>query len=296
MILPADFRPLWWEPEAAGAPALWFVFHGNRLLVSIERDATRLPTHAVSDAIDVDRSSARFVGMLGDVPVWTLRACSVWAAPGRAYESLRALFGRLPDELLAVGGRALQLLEFDRTHRFCGACAAPTALHEGGRARRCAACGEVYYPKVAPAMMVLIKRDTGSTRQLLLARSARFPAGMYSALAGFVEPAESVEQCVHREVIEEVGVRIDNLRYFSSQGWPFPNSLMIAYVADYESGDIVPQSGEIEDARWFALDRLPDLPHRLSIARRLIDSVVAEALPGVERWPRRRGTGPAPGG
>jgi NAD+ diphosphatase len=192
---------------------------------------------------------------------------------------MRGLFNRLPDDLLAIGGRAVQMLEFDRTHHFCGACATAMESFEGGRSRKCPACGETYYPKVSPAMMVLIKRDLPQGRQLLLARSARFPRGMYSALAGFVEPSESIEECIHREAFEEVGLKIGNLRYFSSQGWPFPNSLMIAYVADYDSGDIVPQEGEIEDARWFDLDALPSLPHRLSIARRLVNSVIAEVAP-----------------
>ena len=102
---------------------------------------------------------------------------------------------------------------------------------------------------------------------------------MYSALAGFVEPSESIEECIHRESFEEVGLKVSNLRYFASQGWPFPNSLMIAYVADYVSGDIVPQEGEIDDAQWFKLDALPSLPHRLSIARRLVNHVIAEVAP-----------------
>jgi NAD+ diphosphatase len=193
------------------------------------------------------------------------------------FEPLRGLFNRLPDEVLAIAGRAIQILEFDRSHRFCGACANPTLLHEGGRSRRCPACGETSYPRVAPAMMVLIKRDAMFGRQLLLARSPRFPAGMYSALAGFVEPSESIESCIHREAFEEVGLRVRNIQYFGSQSWPFPHSLMIAYVADYDGGEIQCQEGEIEDARWFTLDALPQLPHRLSIARRLIDGVIAQA-------------------
>ena len=120
--------------------------------------------------------------------------------------------------------------------------------------------------------MALVRRGS----QILLARSPHFPPGMYSALAGFVEPGESLEQCLAREVAEEVGVRISNSRYFASQSWPFPHSLMIAFVCEYESGELKPQAGEIEEANWFDLLHLPKLPSRISIARRLIDAVCQE--------------------
>jgi NAD+ diphosphatase len=120
--------------------------------------------------------------------------------------------------------------------------------------------------------MALVHRGN----QILLARSPHFPAGMYSALAGFVEPGESLEQCLAREVAEEVGVRIGNARYFASQSWPFPHSLMIAFICEWASGEIRPQAGEIEEANWFEVLQLPKLPSRISIARRLIDAVVEE--------------------
>ncbi|MBL8378332.1 MAG: NAD(+) diphosphatase [Burkholderiales bacterium] len=279
MILPSRFNPLWTAPEHASSDALWFVFQRGNLLVYNAHDPPMLPLPADATAVVADMGAARFVGMLGDTPCWAARARDGHAPPDHAFENLRMLFNRLPDDLLAIAGRGVQMLEFDRTHRHCGACATPTEIHEGGRSRRCPACGETYYPKVSPAMMVAIKRDGPQGRELLLARSARFARGMYSALAGFVEPSESIEECIRREAFEEVGVKVGNLRYFASQGWPFPNSLMIAYVADYESGEIVPEEGEIEDAQWFSLDALPQLPHRLSIARRLISSVIAEVAP-----------------
>ncbi len=264
-----------------GDDGLWFVFHRNNLLVYTAHSEPMLPLPAdvLSGSLGIERERARFVGMLGQTPVWAAHAASGRAPEGHAFENMRMLFNRLPDDLLAIGGRAVQMLEFDRTHHFCGACGTPTEIHEGGRSRKCTNCGETYYPKVSPAMMVVIKRDTATGRELLLARSARFPRGMYSALAGFVEPSESIEECIHRESFEEVGLKVSNLRYFASQGWPFPNSLMIAYVADYVSGDIVPQEGEIDDAQWFKLDALPSLPHRLSIARRLVNHVIAEVAP-----------------
>ena len=280
MILPAHFEPLWSAPAHATDEGLWFVFHRSNLLVYTAHEQPMLPMPADvlgGVGLSIDQTGKRFVGMLGNTPCWTIRVREDRAPDGHKFENMRALFNRLPDDFLAIGGRAVQMLEFDRAHAYCGACATPTAIFEGGRSRKCPSCGETYYPKVSPAMMVLIKRDLPSGRELLLARSGRFAKGMFSALAGFVEPSESIEECIHREAFEEVGVKVNNLRYFSSQGWPFPNSLMIAYVADYVSGEIVPQEGEIEEAAWFTLDALPQLPHRLSIARRLIDSVIADA-------------------
>jgi NAD+ diphosphatase len=148
----------------------------------------------------------------------------------------------------------------------------------GERARQCPSCGQTHYPRIAPAVMALVRKGD----ELLLARSPHFPAGMHSALAGFVEAGESLEQCVHREVKEEVGLEVTNLRYFSSQPWPFPHSLMIAFNCDYAGGEITPEPGEIEAAAWFWIDDLPVLPNRISIARRLIDATIAQIRSG---WP-----------
>ena len=146
----------------------------------------------------------------------------------------------------------------------------------GERCMRCAVCGHAAYPRISPAMMVLVTRG----RELLLARANRFPNAMYSALAGFVEAGESIEDCIHREVLEEVGVQVSNLRYFSSQSWPFPNSLMIAFTAEYVSGEARPCDAEIADVKWFALDALPQLPGPVSISRQLINATIARLSQG----------------
>jgi NAD+ diphosphatase len=190
------------------------------------------------------------------------------------WQGLRALYGKLDDSLFALAGRALQFVDWDRTHQFCGRCGTPTRAREHERARECPACALIAYPRIAPAIMCLVRRG----QEILLARSPHFLPGMYSALAGFVEPGESLEQCLSREVLEETGLSVANPRYFASQPWPFPHSLMIAFVADYAGGEITPAPDEIEDAQWFALDALPKLPNRISIARRLIDGVVGEML------------------
>jgi NAD+ diphosphatase len=184
---------------------------------------------------------------------------------------LRHWFGVLADAHLAIAMRGVQLLEWERTHRFCGACGTPTELVPGERAYRCGACSLSVYPRICPAMMVLVTRG----RELLLARGVTFPPGRYSALAGFLEAGESIEDAIHREVREEVAVEVEGLRYFGSQSWPFPNSLMIAFTAQWKSGEIAADPSEIADAQWFDVDALPDMPaQKISISRALIDDTV----------------------
>ena len=132
-------------------------------------------------------------------------------------------------------------------------------------------CQHTTYPRISPAMMALVWRPG----ELLLARAPHYAAGMYSALAGFVEAGESIEDCLVREVAEEVAVSVKNLRYYGSQSWPFPHSLMVAYTAQWDGGEIVPQASEIEDAQWFSINALPGVPPRFSIAGHLIRDTVA---------------------
>ncbi len=274
MLLPESFTPLWSAPVGDPRAGLWFIFHDGRLLVLSTEHGPDVPAVAPGGSPPMPVEGARCIGLLGEAVCWAAATPSAELSAGAALEPLRKLFDRLPDETVAIAGRAAQVLEFDRTHRHCGACATLTELADGGRARRCPACGAIFYPRLAPAMMVLITRETSTGRELLLARGARFAAPIYSALAGFVEPSETLEDCIHREVREEVGVRIRNLRYFGSQCWPFPHSLMVAFLAEYGGGEITWDPSEIQDAQWFPMDRLPLLPHRLSVARRLIEHAV----------------------
>jgi NAD+ diphosphatase len=184
---------------------------------------------------------------------------------------LRSWFGVLDDATMAIAMRAVQIVEWDRTHSFCGACGTHTEQLAGERAKRCPACGHTAYPRIAPAMMVQVTRG----RELLLGRGLNFPPGRYSALAGFLEAGETIEDAIHREVLEEVGVEVKDLRYFGSQSWPFPNSLMIAFQAEYAGGELRPDPAELADAQWFAPEALPQLPTRLSIARALIEDTLA---------------------
>jgi NAD+ diphosphatase len=280
---PAAFEPLCFCPR--DGEGHWFVFCGDRLLVELgppERPSddprfrarpayARLPLRKNHNTWGCEAARTLYLGRLGGVDCWASELPAQAPAPaGLAWEGLRPLFSVLDDDHFALAGRALQLLQWDRDHQFCGRCGAPTEARREERVRVCPACKLSAYPRVAPAVMALVQRGN----QILLARSPHFPPGMYSALAGFVEPGESLEQCLAREVEEEVGVRVSGARYFASQSWPFPHSLMIAFVCDYESGELKPQEGEIEDAKWFEVLQLPKLPSKISIARGLIDAVV----------------------
>jgi NAD+ diphosphatase len=270
MNTPAGFEPAFVSAAGNEADAVCFVWGGDKILARTG-DPPTLPR--LADVLQMGIGGAQhYLGRLGGVGCIAIRVAP--DAPPRGgweWRGLRTLFLQLPDDWLALAGRAFQIVEWDRSHQFCGRCGTATRDKSGERAKECPACGHVVYPRVSPAMMVLVTRG----QELLLARAKRFPQAMYSALAGFVEAGESIEDCVHREVREEVGVEVDALRYVASQSWPFPHSLMIAYTAEYVGGEVRPCDDEIADARWFAIDALPQLPSPVSISRMLIDTTVA---------------------
>ncbi len=277
MHTPKGFTPLHAMPATLGTDTLAFAYRDGKILVAgAGDDAPSIPTLHMSDLAAVP-ASAHFLGMLGGTACVAVNLTDDFREPaGMCFTGLRSLFFKLPEPLLALAGRAFQIVEWDRTHRFCGRCGTPTRDRAGERAKECPACGQTAYPRVSPAMMVLVTRG----RELLLARAKHFPSPMYSALAGFVEPGETIEDCIRREVREEVGVEVDALTYFASQSWAFPHSLMIAYTAQYVSGELTPDATEIADVQWFALDALPQLPSPVSIARHLIEATVARLRDG----------------
>lgn len=279
-------RPLSFVPStnvrAEAGHGLWFAFRGRELLVG---EAFALPSHASLSALGLTPTRTQFLGHLDGEPCYSAELSSdAVPPPGAHFRDLRQMFGRLRAELMAVASRAVQIVEWDRTHQFCGACAAPTVLHEKVRARVCTdpACKLEAYPRLSPAMIVAVERG----EEILLARSAHFPPGVHSVLAGFLDPGESAEDAVHREVFEETRVRITNVRYFASQPWPFPNSLMLGFQADYLGGDVVPDPGEIEHAAFFHVDALPPMfPGNVSISQWMIADFArrhGRTLPGFD--------------
>jgi NAD+ diphosphatase len=281
---PAGYQPSCFTDSPAEGH--WFVFRGDQLLVEMgppdprpsddlrvrfRPSWARLPLRKNHNWLGCEPLRTLYLGRLGGIDC---HAAEIAGEPpqGFSWQGLRTLFSVLDDAQFALAGRALQLVDWDRSHQFCGRCGSRTEAKREERVRVCPACKLSAYPRVAPAVMALIRKKN----QILLARSPHFPPGMYSALAGFVEPGESLEQCLAREVAEEVGVQISNTRYFASQSWPFPHSMMIAFVCEWSGGEIRPQDGEIEEANWFEVLQLPKLPSKISIARRLIDAISAE--------------------
>ena len=186
--------------------------------------------------------------------------------------SLRSLVGMLDDEMFNLWGRAAQLLHWQKNHRFCGRCGEKTQLHEWEQALKCPACSFSCYPRISPCIIVLVTRG----EELLLARSPRFPEGMYSTLAGFVEVGEPVERTVQREIAEEVAIKVKNLRYVASQPWPFPDQLMLGFFAEYDSGEIQIDGQEICDAGWYHHCSLPTIPSEGTIAGRMIRQYIEQ--------------------
>jgi NAD+ diphosphatase len=261
-------------PDVRSHPAWWFAFLGHRLLVHPQGTRSEIPYLTSLEEIGLTPIRTQFLGTLDGQPCYSAELPKEAKAPeGMAFRGLRELHTPMEDDLFAIGGRATQIVEWDRTHQYCGHCATPTTQLTHERAKRCPNCGLVNYPRLSPAVIVLISRGD----EVLLARAQRFPEGMYSILAGFVEAGESLEEAIVREVREEVGIEIANLRYFGSQPWPFPNSLMVGFTATYAGGDIVLEEAELADAGWFHKDALPKVPPKLSIARKLIDWFVSSS-------------------
>ncbi len=251
----------------AAEDAHHFVFHQGRLLL---RDADlALP----DSGLGLATGPWQPLGRLGQRHCRATHVLAEVEAPaGYSWRGLRSLFGEVDDGLLGVAGRALQVVEWARTHRFCGACGGPMRKSATERCMHCDACGHLAYPRISPAMMVLIRRGE-NREQVLLAFHTQSPSKRFSPLAGFLEAGESIEEAVHREVFEEVGLKVHNLQYFMSQSWPFPHSLMIAFTADYLSGEIKVDETEIAEARWFGPgDDWPERIPAVSISSMLVDA------------------------
>lgn len=266
------FTPGVVAPVDGGSDKVWMIYQGARILVCDALPEPSFPELKDAGWLGMPEVSRHFVGYWMEKEVYAVATHDDAVAPeGYRFEDLRRVLGHISDELFAVAGRALQILEWDVSHRFCGRCGAGTLPHaRGERAKVCSVCNTSFYPRINPCMIVLVTRG----EELLLARAQRFNRPMFSTLAGFVEAGESVEETLVREVREEVGVEVRNARYFSSQSWPFPGNLMLGFHAEYAGGDIIVQEDEIAEARFFHYRDLPQIPPRGSIAHSLIHDFV----------------------
>jgi NAD+ diphosphatase len=257
--------------ESLELPALWFVLDRGRVLV---RCAPEGPSFLDSRDVEILDGGASGLFLGATERRSCLLAHGDAAAPvpeGMEWVELRSLFSVVDEELFWIAGRAGHLAGWDLNHRRCGACGAALVLKDEEWAKACPACGQIYYPQISPAIIASVVQGD----RILLARNQHYRYPFFSVLAGFVEPGESLESAVHREIREEVGLAVKNLRYFGSQPWPFPNSLMIGFTAEYAGGELRPDPSEILEARWFTRDAMPEIPSSISIARKLIDAFLA---------------------
>lgn len=259
-------------PPSDNRDGIWIVVDGNRVLV--EAGQAQHPSLAIASGL-ADLDDAHYLGELDGQAVWTAHAHPDATPPGdHEFLDLFSLHGRTDEERWMLGGRAVQIMEWSRTHKFCGRCGVETDSMDGERARRCPKCRLMVFPRLSPAVIMLVHRGD----EILLAQGVAFRGPMYSALAGFVEPGETIEQAVRREVFEEVGIEVGEVAYQDSQPWPFPNSLMLGFRAEYTGGEIRRQESEIVDANWYNVRELPNIPGPISIAHHLIVNYVASRL------------------
>jgi len=256
-------------------PALWFAFHRNRLLVEVVEDALRVPCRERFEELGMTVVQRHYLGRYDGMPCHAVELADESLPEGMDLKDLRQVYELLEEDLFVLGGRAVQIVEWDRTHQYCGRCGSRTHPAKKERAKACPQCGLLNFPRLSPAIIVAVTRG----EEILLARSAHFPQRMFSVLAGFVEPGETIEECVVREVQEEVGITVGNIRYFGSQPWPFPNSLMLGFTAEYVAGELALDPTEIAEAGWFRADSLPSIPGRISIAGRLIQWFIDRSRP-----------------
>ncbi len=260
-------------PPTPSEYELHIVFQGGQLLSDMRSQTGCLITAQQVHSAGWTELRRQFLGYWHDQPCYVLEIDAVNPLDPMQYQkgSLYHILGRVDEQLFALAGRASQLLDWERDHRYCGRCGNRMSLDMRERAMRCEPCRVINYPRIAPCVIVLVTRG----EELLLARNANFPQPMYSTLAGFIEAGETAEETLRREVREEVGVEVANLRYFQSQSWPFPNQLMLGFIADYAGGEIVCDQVEIADADWFHFSQLPMTPPASSISGQLIQHYIA---------------------
>jgi NAD+ diphosphatase len=267
-ILASQFVATSRNEDLDGRRALWFLVRDFHPLVRNAGDRFEILALDADDPLVPPAETHHCLGYLDDVPCFAAELPLDFEPPdGMEFVNLRPLHPHVGETRWTVAGRAVQIIDWARNHRYCGRCGTENTFSQSDRSLQCDHCGLRHYPRLSPAVIVLVQRGD----EVLLGRSTRFPNAFYSVLAGFVEPGESLEQTVSREIYEESGIRVKDITYFGSQPWPFPNSLMIGFTAQYASGEIRLLDDEILDAGWFTIDTLPNIPGSISIARKLID-------------------------
>ncbi len=252
--------------------AYWFVFNHGKMLI-INNSEIKIPYAKNIEELNILPIRTQYLGTLNDHPCYSAEVnLNEDEAKGMDFIELRSLYNILDEDIFLLAGKAIQIVNWDQTHQYCGRCGTQTEALQGENAKICPECGFISYTRISPAIITAVLKDD----KILMAHGKDFPENRYSIIAGFVEPGETLEECVKREVMEEVGIKVKNIRYFGSQPWPFPNSLMIGFISEYESGEICVDNYEITDAKWFDVNNLPDLPSKMSISREIIDWYIKE--------------------
>ncbi|QTA86096.1 NAD(+) diphosphatase [Desulfonema magnum] len=263
-----DFIPSNLEPTEQTEPAWWFAFSKHKLLVEQADETVAVPWIRDLAEFNLEPIRKQYLGTLNGHPCYSAELPDGAPEPdGMSFLGLRRLFGLMEETFYKIAGLGFEIVKWDQTHQYCSRCGASTEKKHDERAKICPECGLVNYPRISPAIIVAITKND----QILLARANHFPTKLYSVIAGYVELGESLEECVRREIREEVGIEVKNIRYFGSQSWPYTNSMMIGFTSEYASGEIRVDEVEIADAGWFDADNLPRLPGWGSIAKQLID-------------------------
>lgn len=248
--------------------AWWFLFDSGKLYLQSDGEVKNIPYFNISKLLPEEIIRSQYLGLLDGKACFCGEIDSGHASLHTSdYFDLRSLFGILDDDLFLLAGRALQILNWDHNHQHCGRCGGETIQKEDEKAKFCPTCNLIFYPRISPAIITAIVKGN----ELLLAHATRFGGNMFSVIAGFVELGETLEETVKREIYEEVGLRVKNIKYFGNQPWPFPDSLMIAFTSEYESGEISVDGNEISEAGWYSVHNFPQIPGKVSIARQLID-------------------------
>lgn len=262
------FHPGFKPQKGSVLPERWFIFQAKQILLKNEAHKLSVPTQKDFQGEPALFHNKVFIGEIDGANCYCMEAPDTGIPiKGMRCEAIRSV-AAIEDgsEMFKVAGYAYHIMNWSRLNAFCGHCGHPMREKEDERAKICLNCGNVVYPRISPAAITaIIKGD-----EILLAHNHSFKDGLYSLVAGFVEPGETLEECVKREIFEEIGIQVKNLCYFGSQPWPFPDSLMLAFTADYESGEIKADGIEIGDAKWFKRGSLPPIPGTESIAGRII--------------------------
>jgi NAD+ diphosphatase len=254
-------------PEKA-EKTYWFIFHEDKLLVEHEDEAANIPFTVKAPYAEENLDNMIYLGRMDSYPCYAAQLRNAEKlSPEHSSLGVRQLHGLVEDDMFWLAARASHLVNWSRNNTFCGRCGAKTEFKAPEHAKLCPACDYTIYPKISPAVIVAVTKEN----KLLLAKNRLSAANYYSVLAGFVEPGENLEDCVRREIKEEAGIDVKNIKYFGSQPWPFPDSLMIGFTAEYAGGELTIDKQELSDANWFSAEEMPPVPGKLSISRRLID-------------------------